>query len=124
MSITFSTVAETLREVVTERPDYVYDSPSEGGECTYTTPAGEPSCLIGQVIFRLDPDALKEINREEWNDQEEFVTSPTVCGLDWAYDQLSDQERNVLRAAQVVQDQGGTWGEALNAFEFEARYIR
>lgn len=122
--ITFARVSETLREVVAEKPDYEYEGPLGGEYCAYTDADGTPSCIVGQVIFRLDPDALKEIHDHEWNQDGEFITSPAAHALDWATRNFTHAERKALRAAQYVQDQGGTWAKALEEFEQEVRYIK
>ena len=103
---TFDDVAKVLREVVAERPDYVYPH----DYCVYRDEDGSPSCLIGHVIQRLDPDYFASIS-EQGN-------GATVRGLSWT-DRFSVAEVRALRAAQMIQDTGQTWAEALATFELQ-----
>jgi hypothetical protein len=109
---TFEDVKRTLHEVVAERPDYVYEPPEGHRQCVYADDEGNPSCLWGHVIQRLDPEAFTWIQGS--------VTS--VGALAWA-EQFDYRERRAMRSAQISQDSGGTWGDAEEAFNMnlEAR---
>lgn len=101
-----------LREVVAEKgADYV--DPNSGdnspGPCEYTYDDA-PGCIVGHVAFKAGVpierlhDWLGMITDEPWETQEDADL--------FTYDALT-----LLRAAQVVQDNGGTWGEALASAE-------
>lgn len=62
--ITRSEVDGILRDIISERPGYVYvppefahtDSEETTNECAYYAPDGAPSCLIGHLFARLVDD--------------------------------------------------------------------
>lgn len=104
--------------------DYVY-APADpelgsGEQCKYEDEFG--GCIVGNVIKRLVPDFDFELF--------ESVSADTLLrGRTYAeaFDhaeqpepplRLTAPERlaNALRGAQTVQDEGGTWGVALNTF--------
>ena len=103
---------ELLKAAVEARGrEYVYES-KEG--CVYfDSVTRQPSCLIGHCLPKFGVDA------------QPFVDSYTLNGADvdgstlWAAIEPmpSDSLLAALASAQEVQDRGGTWGEALDAFE-------
>ena len=100
--LTAERALQLLREVVAERPGYVYEAPDSRG-CAYVDPAtGEPSCLVGHVFIRAGWSAA-ELRR--WN----------RTAVSWLPSNLAISEgaRCMLDEAQQVQDSGWTWGEAL-----------
>lgn len=107
-------VMETLRAVVAERPDYVYDSEAvdENGVpmCVYVAD-GAPSCLVGHVLHRLGVplDALSVFDESGGKDAQLVVRR--------VLDGTSGATAHRLWAAQSAQDNGETWGEALEAAE-------
>jgi hypothetical protein len=112
MQITDDDVIRTLREVVAERPDYVYERPAHmhGGlpSCLYVhyTEAGErePGCIVGQVLHRLGVP-LETLERHEGHTAAYVATD--------AVGSMSDDIARILDTAQYRQDEGKTWGEAL-----------
>ena len=92
----------------------MYDPQGEG--CTYSR-QGTPSCLVGHVIYALEPDTFEKIK-----DIEEIkIMSMPVAELrdgDWlAEDFWSDDAEVAMQAAQDAQDSGLTWGQAVYAAE-------
>lgn len=111
-------VMATLREVVGERPDFVYVAPSIGDErnlCYYVHPGtdGAPDtcgCLIGNVLNRLGVP-MDELKQHEGKDAYRVVLSL----LD-----TSSKAKRALTEAQNVQDRGQQpWADALRAAEEE-----
>ncbi|MFD8018943.1 hypothetical protein ACFV6G_00740 [Streptomyces lavendulae] len=107
-------VISALREVVAERPDYVYSSPDymseddEGGRCFYVhkDEDGNPvaaGCVVGAALYRLGVPL-------EWMEQLEGRPASTLVGM--LYPELSQRTVNVLSLAQSAQDNGDTWGVA------------
>ena len=110
-------VMKTLREVVAGKEDFVYTTEHE--ECIYAEDDGSPSCVVGHVIARLDPELLAKVaegERFELESGEIAYNSDTVSGLFNAYG-LPKGSGVVLRAAQKMQDAGVSWGEALELAE-------
>lgn len=73
------------------------------GECKYSLPDGSPACIIGEVLFRLDPTMLPGPD----------VLDSASGVLEW--ERFEDFERvaKAADAAQLAQDSGAPWGEAL-----------
>lgn len=113
MSITLEEVIETLDKIVEEfGEDYVY--PDWQGGCSYSTPTGEPSCLVGQVAFRLQPSAFDVFRYYE--------SSPGMRGSSFNISgsyypatefDLADNARRFLADVQIYQDGGETWANSV-----------
>jgi hypothetical protein len=96
-----------LREVVAGREDFVYRPPVFGEGCVYRNEDGQPSCLVGHVLYRWNPTVVP-------------VEENVIGDLDLADDGVTEDAVQVLAAAQDVQDHGepeDTWGRALAAAE-------
>jgi hypothetical protein len=92
-----------LRKVVAERgEDFVYE-----GSCVYQF-EGQPACIVGHVLAHLLPEWWRSTEIVKQN-LSAFQLSQ--CGLATA------DAADALEAAQVAQDTGLTWGEALEAAE-------
>lgn len=101
-------VMSTLRAVVAERPDFIYEAPGDDtDECVYVHD-GAPSCLVGHVMVRLgfDPEEFEPIEGQ----------SPFQCQKDL---DISRRAADALTAAQDKQDMDYTWSDALAAAERE-----
>lgn len=125
MQITDEDVVRTLREVVAERPDYVYERPAHmepiigddgdvAADCLYvhTSPDDAddaddaddltPGCLVGAVFHRLGVPL------------EDLATWEGRGGFDVAGEYgVSYDLANALSDAQASQDGGKPWGVAL-----------
>lgn len=114
---TFEDVNRVLHELAAERPDYVYERPYQPGKaaaCVYSTHDGQPSCIIGHVIARLDPDEFKDIHNMEW--RENKGDSCGVVDLAWS-DQFTNEQVSALSVAQGAQDAGEQWRDAVASFD-------
>lgn len=112
-------VLEALEEAVAEKgEDYKYEFPEDAdGECVYSTHDGAPSCIVGYVVKRLDPELFERLHTAEWEEVDEGERdTPYVFGW-WMYTEGQDLDERpahkALIAAQNKQDGGHTWGEAL-----------
>ncbi|MER5883111.1 hypothetical protein ABT160_04725 [Streptomyces sp. NPDC001941] len=114
--VTDEKVLETLRELVAERPDYVYSCPEhmegkvDGGDaaCFYvhTDEDGSlvsPGCAIGVALHRLGVDL------ESLADVETHQASVVVSRF---FSELSRSTMTKLNCMQSYQDNGHTWGAA------------
>ena len=112
MSITTENVIELLEKAVEIKgADYVYPA----GECFYSNRKvnPEPMCIVGYVLADEEPELFSEVAERESRES-------LSCGImdfeDWDIALPIDfKTTNVLYAAQRVQDNGGTWGTALEA---------
>lgn len=111
--ITVAMVLDTMDEVVAEYgEDYVYNGydnvgREEGGmNCAYLNSDGTPSCLIGHVLLRLG------VPKEQFRTAN-FCTVGTFAEI--AHLPVGHAALYVMRKAQAVQDERGTWGAALLA---------
>lgn len=98
-------VMTTLRAVVAERPDYVYEEIAGDDSCLYVH-NGAPSCLVGHVLFRLGLP-LDVLSENEGG-------SPGMSVREFG---ISHRAADVLDIAQARQDVGESWGDALAAAE-------
>lgn len=112
MTFTLEDVLNAAREVVAEKgEDYVYPGASMGA-CVYSEADDTPSCLVGHVIYRLDPEAFLQVAEIE-------ATEGTTAagGLEedgYLPEGFWDEEaQEAMVAAQASQDNGWPWGYAL-----------
>ncbi|MFI2909437.1 hypothetical protein ACG2OD_14425 [Streptomyces sp. PDY-4] len=116
-ALTDAQVMSTLREIVSESPDKVYEAPEsmadEYGGCFYvhnnddgTKSAG---CIVGQVLHRLGV-SLEDLSKGETYSANAAVALAGVQGV-------SEDVVYFLRMVQSRQDRGTPWGEALQFAE-------
>jgi len=120
-------LVEIIDEIVDEKgADYVYAAPEEArGLCVYTAPDGTPSCIVGRVIARVEPELLEHINSKEWGERDDGSLLPnemTVFNL--AGDGiLNFNDRNLLwmlSEAQHMQDGGKSYGTVAHDIRVKA----
>ena len=103
------------RAVAEKGEDYIYKKPGPvGSDCTYTTPDGAPSCIVGYVLGYLDPAFLEQINQMEWEYSDPVTAS--VASMVSVFDldlHLSFEALCVLASVQNLQDAGLIWGQAV-----------
>jgi hypothetical protein len=77
------------------------------GGCMYSNEAGEPLCIVGYALHSIDPDLMPD----------EYDTSSASAVLDMLADKIKPDEHRAIealyRAAQMEQDCGATWGDAV-----------
>jgi hypothetical protein len=103
-----------LREVVAERPDYVYQG--EKGRCLYIH-AGQPSCLVGRVLTRhgVTASVLQALD-----DDEDTTIDTAYPVLERRGFAITKEAVRILTASQGVQDRIKPWRDALAVAEEEA----
>lgn len=114
-----------LRKVVFEKgADYVYKGPNpDRPTICYNVWDGQPSCIIGHVLAELG------LKASDYEDQalgaELSITS--LAGLlrssktfEW---DISGDAVKVLSVAQEMQDEGHSWGAALEAAQIDFERI-
>ena len=124
------TVEETLaalKEAVAERGEnYTYEADplSLSEACSYSTVAGESSCVVGNVLKRLTPDIFQSIHDYEWYDQEDggfYLHEQSVAqymGRNNMIDMPFDKDAiKLLLSVQNMQDSGTPWGLAVSEAE-------
>ncbi|QIG58652.1 hypothetical protein SEA_PAVLO_108 [Microbacterium phage Pavlo] len=108
MTYTNAQINAALKESLAEKgEDYVYIS--DGPGCAYAH-NGQPSCLVGHVLHKLDPEMFEKVVEAENN--------PTTGDL--TFDHLAadlglpfhPEQADALRRAQIAQDLKSPWGEA------------
>ena len=107
--ITLEDAKRALHEAVEEKgADYVY--PRAGLTCTYAEADGSPSCIVGHVLYKLDPKVYEAVALIE-STEESFSVGEIETTID--KDVFADRDViHFLGAAQARQDHGATWGEA------------
>jgi len=98
-------VIEALRRACdTKGHDYVYEKVDD--KCLYVDASSgklQPSCIAAYALVDMGVIGLADL--QEWEDQ-----APTGIGRDMP---VTVAALNALGAAQLLQDGGATWGEAL-----------
>ena len=94
--------------------DFVYDAkglfPEDGNyvACRYADGDGNPSCIVGEVIYEIDPGLFKEV-AEKWNSAAfRVIVSTSLPGSAARLTSLFHE----LDEAQRKQDTGVAWGQA------------
>lgn len=107
--------AELVRVVERYGADHVYSSPHG---CRYVID-GKPSCLIGHALWAFSP---------QWAESGDVgkVSARALIERMPAHLFGSPEDRLMVayaaEGAQVIQDDGGTWGEALDRYERRLRH--
>lgn len=117
-------VIAAARAAVEEKgADYVYPKVNTG-ECWYSID-GAPSCIVGHVFNRLNPEVFPSI--VEWEDMngESGRVWEVLDALERNEEidplALTERQRNALQVAQDLQDGGMTWAYALDGLERNLR---
>ena len=113
-------VLQVTREIVDERPGYIYETVARydhGAGCWYSDNMGNPSCLVGHVIQRLDPEAFQEV--VEFEKAEERSDAAINLAMQGPHLRalMTRDAWQAMQAAQNRQDEGQSWSEALYAAE-------
>lgn len=110
--------------------EYTYEAPyfeneygelEQGSECYYTDPEGKPSCIVGALLERVAPSALRSLHRYEWDNPyspeviaaHELVGAAVVDLGTW----FTPEAVTMLIKAQKLQDGGCSWGETVDALD-------
>lgn len=120
VQITEEQFTKAMHEAVAERgEDWVYPrkTPNEQrndietewrdrfGVCRYQKPSGEPACIIGLALHKIDPSLVPDSNT--------FRSASAVLGALGAPESV----QFAARRAQAAQDTGRSWGRALAEYE-------
>lgn len=77
-----------------------------GAVCQYSTPDGYPACIVGYALDHIDPRL-----RPPYGVRASIRTVLRWMGV------TDDKVKEIAGVAQIVQDNGYTWKEALDAAE-------
>lgn len=108
-------VTDATNKVVNERGhDYVYTTPEgwmapDVDSCKYRFNVDgriTPGCIVGAVVYELDKDMLFSL------EEGAYVSGQPLEVVS----RFSVESLQALMSAQLEQDRGHTWGEALEAF--------
>lgn len=110
-------IRAAIVQAINERGgDYTYRDNHDFSACTYGEADGSPSCLIGCAINYLDPELFAALLIEEAAVNDDTGDGLSVLGIKKAFG-MSPIARRAMTQAQAVQDGGGTWHSALEAFD-------
>jgi len=118
-SYTLFDLADAVREVAAERPDFVYkrrDYPNHRQVCVYTTPDGVPDCIIGVALAKVgDAVPAWDCSRDYRCNEDRELGS--VGGRSWRqYWDTDEAELDVLKwltSVQARQDSETPWQQAV-----------
>ncbi len=114
-TLTVENVKATVEDLIEEfGADHVYEFPNrdpydhtQNGVCVYQV-EGKPSCIVGHVVARLNPEFFQEIIKAG-----EGLNSTGSSGLFQAGLARDEEDTEFfVRRLQRYQDGGDTWGEA------------
>lgn len=115
-------VTKALEDAVALKgEDYVYPGSSHQ-QCYYSVQDEDlgtvPSCIVGHVIAVLDPEGFEKVAAFEscTGDSKSARAVLDYGSLEGVKTIQDDGLVYALTCAQSVQDNGRTWGEALNSF--------
>lgn len=93
--------------------DYVYPESKRGleGECLYQA-EGEPLCIVGVALDSLGVDLKGRTN-----------LGVRLINTYWKGVKLTPKAQEIFAKAQQIQDENGTWGDALHQGMKEARLV-
>ena len=108
-TLTIDEVDTAIRVLAAESPDFVYNTRKSGAGCFYHKEVlgGEPNkgCIFGQAFQRLGVD-MSNIGGDGisslWSETHDVSTPYWNFPKEWA-------------EVQSIQDDGGTWGEAIKS---------
>jgi len=117
-----------LEDIVKGRENYIYSSgrvdedeygeESEDGNCYYANEDGSPSCIVGHVLSRFDPNLFTQVVELEQS---------IIIGIVDVSKNIPDfpvtvEALRVLKMVQDSQDNGAQWGSALAVARDETEY--
>lgn len=120
MKYTNAGVIAAARAAVEEKgADYVYPRSEMGDACWYGGLDGKPSCIVGNIINRLDPRAFAAVVDWEVNGGESGRVWQALAAASVVGDpiELTKAQADALQSAQDYQDEGHEWGLALRRIE-------
>lgn len=119
VEITRENFTAAIRAAVADKgADYMYpaeeriSNDAEVDTCVYAHD-GQPSCLIGHALYRIDPEYLTEIPK---HDNLEYASADDVLSVFGVVDEALLRAAN---AAQFEQDHNRSWGVALELYEIK-----
>lgn len=136
--ITAKEVRKKLRRISNERGyEYTYEYPTyedehgqvlESLDCHYSDSAGNPSCIVGALLYDVAPALYRKLHQYEWDStgygEPRSVAVNSLVEGSPMYEgdtgvNLSDifepEAIQVLCSVQRYQDDGDSWGEAVDA---------
>ena len=102
---TVKEVDDAINKVVSRQgEDYVYPKWDRG--CVYRDIDNCPSCIVGHVVYELEPELLLELCEGNTMDSQSIIIR----------ERFMDESLYALTEAQSSQDGGQPWGHALVAY--------
>lgn len=103
--------------------DYIYpkslpgwQTPGLAKACVYSTRQGQPACLIGQALYLIDPKLVPSYeDSDAGKDMDARSVLTRLLGVDYE----TPRWVHAAYVAQVHQDRGGSWGDALDWYLHE-----
>lgn len=103
-------------EIIIKNYETDYEQTTTPDECVYSTPGGNPSCIVGQVFHDFLPESFQKIHDWEYEPNRTEGEMPRIASVDClteARENFTDESVDLLRKVQSQQDSGAAWGEVL-----------
>lgn len=112
--ITDEQLNAAIEEVVAEKGEnFIYAKAT----CSYAED-GQPSCIVGHVFAKVDPDLFAAVAAFEATREDSFAVFDAPHQLDEMFEaRFSPEAMRALATAQARQDIRMSWGEALAAYQ-------
>lgn len=120
--LTRDEVVSTLRDIIREKgADFVYRTERpQGRQCMYKN-EGAPSCIVGHLVARLDPETFEAI--DTLDGPSNFATSWSIIDHTQHGNTLpsapllaeSHELAGAIRSLQAYQDNDMSWGQSFQA---------
>lgn len=117
--ITAPQALAALEAVVAGHEDEVYQEPNDDKLCVYAY-NGSPSCVVGCALAHLGIDTETIAALDSANRLGGPILASSLCDTGPLAGHIDADASAVLGAAQHTQDDGETWGYALNEARFRA----
>lgn len=113
--ITGEQIIQAIRDVASEKPDFVYARPEGSSKCMYMH-EGKPSCLIGQALFKLGviDASIESVPSADHGNSAGAGSLLNYLGEQGKID-VSFSQRRWISEVQWNQDKGATWSDSVQA---------
>ena len=117
ITLTEEQIENSLREVASAQPDFVYERPEDSTSCLYFH-GEEPGCIVGQVLAKhgVTAEMMQDTTKK----------SAYAHNTRWVGDLLKEdvivttnRGARMLRAVQASQDSGVPWRTAVGEVGIE-----
>lgn len=119
MKINIEDLLETTIKIGMEFEETIYDRGDGGhGDCLYVQ-HGKPGCIVGQALFKLGVPLARMTEYDTYGDDSGInqIIGGDTFSDDFVSNRSYEKTAEIVAKLQMIQrhqDDGATWGEAVN----------